>query len=98
MRSPKWLTVEKVILLGLVLGFVLFVGLANVAAPWNGRHVEEARKSKAQLDCINLAKAIENYRTSAANKNAELPGTLNDLHQLPWGGPSLLTDGEASLI
>jgi hypothetical protein len=39
----------------------------------------------------------EKYRNHPANTKHEYPGTLSDLHQPPWGGPSFLEYGPDDL-
>jgi general secretion pathway protein G len=76
----------------LVLGLVVLLALA---APIGGQDIKLA---KAQLGCKSLAMAIEKYVENEANKKHELPNTLHDLVEPPFGGPSFLRNDEADLL
>jgi len=47
---------------------------------------------------VHLAKAIKVYCELPDNKQGTLPTVPRDLPQPPWGGQTLLENGEADLI
>lgn len=79
----------------------ILVILATIAAVAVPKQIDEARKSKAQIGCVTLSRAVQQYQISPAN-----PGTTDD-ERLPQGGQDLvapswstsfLPEGQASLL
>lgn len=58
---------------------------------------DDTMRGRAHFACGLLAQASEAYRDDPANPKHELPRTLNDLCQPPWGGPGFLKRGLADL-
>ncbi|AMV29052.1 Type II secretion system protein G precursor [Gemmata sp. SH-PL17] len=79
----------------------ILVILATIAAVAVPKQIDEAKKSKAQLGCVTISRAVEAYHMSTSNPNQGndegLPTSLNDLVAPPFGGPSFLPEGAASL-
>ncbi len=78
-------------------GFALLLGCAVWSILTTPRGMN-AKETKAQLGCVVVDKAIREYIRHKSNPKEELPNTLQDLVQPPFGGPSLLEGGQADLI
>jgi general secretion pathway protein G len=84
-------------LLEVLVVVAILVILSTVAVVATTRYLEDARKSRAQLQCQSLAQTIESYYLNPQSGN-QYPENLNQLLQPPFGGTSLLKNGEADLI
>ena len=60
--------------------------------------IHDPMKVKAQLACRSISFATEAYANNPANPENELPNTLDDLVQPPFGGTSFLRNGAAELL
>jgi prepilin-type N-terminal cleavage/methylation domain-containing protein len=71
---------------------VILVIMAGTASIFIFRYIEDAKKDRAQMDCIALKKAMETAATDAIKRGREQPQSLQD--GLPWieGGQSALMD------
>lgn len=89
-------------LLEVLVVVAILVILATVATIATTRYIEEAKKSKAQLGCKSIETAIEAYMISNSNPGqdepSKMPGSIENLVQVPFGGPSFLKDGESNLF
>lgn len=88
-------------LLEVLVVVAILVILATVATIATTRYIEEARKSKAQLGCATIDKAIKAYTLSSANpgltEEDKLPQGPQDLIQ-PFGSASSLLENGVSDI
>ena len=92
-------------LLEVLVVVAILVILATVATIATTRYIEEARKSKAQLGCTTLDKAIKAYVLSSSNPAVEedqkFPTSPQDL-VTPFGGTggstSFLENGPSDII
>ncbi len=80
-------------LLEVLVVVAILVILASVATVATTRYLDDAKKSRAHLGCKGISQAVEAYVTNPANPNSDQPGTLQDLIQPPFGGPSFLRNG-----
>ncbi len=110
-RVRRWLNRGTAVglIAGLVLGFVLTTahfqqrGLLGVHADQVKKEEkkpfdpQEQSKEAAKNGCLNVSRAIEAYTSNPANPNSDPPTQLQDLIQPPFGGPSLLRNGERDL-
>ncbi len=83
-------------LLEVLVVVAILVILSTVAVVATTRYLEDARKSRAQLQCKSLAQTIEAYYLNPQSGN-EYPENLQQLLQPPFGGTSLLKNGEDDL-
>jgi general secretion pathway protein G len=83
-------------LLEVLVVVAILVILATVATIATTSYIESARKSKAQLGCETLNKAIKSYQINPANPGLtdeeKLPNSPQDLLQ-PFGSASSLLEG-----
>jgi hypothetical protein len=79
---------------------VLLVALVFCGVPcaWLHHLGAEQRKAWTHLHLRSLATAVEAYAACESNKTHELPSSLNDLVNPPFGGTSFLRHGERELI
>lgn len=87
-------------LLEVLVVVAILVILASVGVVATTKYLEDAKKSKAQMQCQALAQACESYYLNPQSGNT-YPTTLNDL-LVPFGGSggvqSYLKNGQADLI
>ena len=86
-------------LLEVLVVVAILVILASVGIVATTKYLDDARKSKAQLQCQSLAEACEAYYLNPMS-NGSYPANLPDLHQ-PFGGQggqSYLKNGMNDLI
>ncbi len=83
-------------LLEVLVVVAILVILATVATVATTRYIEEARKTKAQLGCVTIDKAIKAYMTSTSNPgltdDEKLPNAPEDLIR-PFGSASSFLEG-----
>jgi general secretion pathway protein G len=84
-------------LLEVLVVVAIIVILASVATVATTRYLDDAKKTKAQLNAKAISQAIEAYTINPANVNSDPPGSLQDLIQPPFGGQSLLRNGPEDL-
>jgi general secretion pathway protein G len=84
-------------LLEVLVVVAILVILSTVAVVATTRYLEDARKSRAQLQCKSLAQTIEAYYLNPQSGNT-YPENLQQLLQPPFGGTSLLKNGQDDLI
>lgn len=84
-------------LLEVLVVVAILVILAGVGVVATTRYLEDARKSKAQLGCKGLATAVESYYLNPQSGN-QYPTTLQELLSPPFGGTSLLKNGQEDLV
>ncbi|MBN9523399.1 type II secretion system protein GspG [bacterium] len=84
-------------LLEVLVVVAILVILSTVAVVATTRYLEDARKSRAQLQCKSLAQAIESYYMNPQSNN-QYPENLQQLLQPPFGGTSFLKNGQDDLI
>lgn len=84
-------------LLEVLVVVAILVILSTVAVVATTRYLEDARKSRAQLQCKSLAQAIESYYLNPQSGN-QYPENLGQLLNPPFGGTSLLKNGDSDLI
>lgn len=84
-------------LLEVLVVVAILVILSTVAVVATTRYLEDARKSRAQLQCKSLAQTIEAYYLNPQSGNT-YPESLQQLLQPPFGGTSLLKNGQEDLI
>jgi len=84
-------------LLEVLVVVAILVILSTVAVVATARYLEDARKSRAQLQCKSLAQTIEAYYLNPQSGN-QYPENLQQLLQPPFGGTSLLKNGQEDLI
>jgi len=84
-------------LLEVLVVVAILVILATVASIAVTRNLDDARKSKAQLQCAAIAKAMESYYINQ-NSGNQYPTSLQELVTPPWGGTSFLNDPQADMI
>lgn len=82
-RRAKWLVIA---------GLALVVGL-ELATVWGSRPSPNARHSRAQLQCKNLARQVD----EAEQKTGRWPENLQDLLTPAFGNGSLLKNGPEDL-
>jgi general secretion pathway protein G len=85
-------------LLEVLVVVAILVILAGVATVATTSYLENAKKSKAHLGCKGLSQAIESYTLNPANPDGSFPNQLGDLLQPPFGGTSLLRNGQDDLV
>jgi general secretion pathway protein G len=85
-------------LLEVLVVVAILVILAGVATIATTSYLENAKKSKAHLGCKSLAQTIEGYTMNPANPEGLFPNQLGDLLQPPFGGTSLLRNGQDDLM
>lgn len=89
-------------LLEVLVVVAILVILATVATIATTRYIEEAKKTKAQLGCTTLDKAIKAYTNSSQNpgvtEDEKLPSGPQDLVQVPFGGTSYLQNGPSDIV
>ncbi|HEX4607609.1 MAG TPA: prepilin-type N-terminal cleavage/methylation domain-containing protein [Urbifossiella sp.] len=83
-------------LLEVLVVVAILVILSTVAVVATTRYLEDARKSRAQLQCRSLATAIETYYLNPQSGN-QYPDNLQQLLNPPFGGTSLLKNGQDDL-
>jgi general secretion pathway protein G len=84
-------------LLEVLVVVAILVILAGVGVVATTRYLEDARKSRAQLQCKSLVTAIEAYYSNPQSGN-QYPENLQQLLVPPFGGTSFLKNGEEDLI
>src|SRR4051812_33978765 len=84
-------------LLEVLVVVAILVILSTVAVVATTRYLEDARKSRAQLQCKSLAQTIEAYQANPQSGN-QYPENLQQLLQPPFGGTSFLKNGQDDLI
>lgn len=84
-------------LLEVLVVVAILVILSTVAVVATTRYLEDARKSRAQLQCRSLEQSIQAYYTNPQSGN-QYPTGLTDLIQPPFGGTSFLKNGREDLI
>ena len=85
-------------LLEVLVVVAIIVILAGVGVVATTRNLEDARKSKAQLQCKGIEQAIKSYKMNTANQLGEDPSGLGDLLTPPFGGTGFLANGQQDLI
>jgi general secretion pathway protein G len=83
-------------LLEVLVVVAILVILSTVAVVATARYLEDARKNRAQLQCRSLASTIEAYYLNPQSGN-KYPESLEQLLQPPFGGTSLLKNGQEDL-
>jgi general secretion pathway protein G len=81
-------------LLEVLVVVAILVILAGVGVVATTRYLEDARKSKAQLQCRTIATAMEAFHTNPSS-NGQYPTDMNMLISPPWGGSSYLRDPQS---
>jgi general secretion pathway protein G len=93
-RTPRWVVVSFGVVMALLIYQGVFVYLDTSR--------DDPRKARAQLGCVNITFAIEVYMKSPMSPNrsdaTREPKSTRDLVYPPFGGPSLLRNGEADLL
>ena len=84
-------------LLEVLVVVAILVILAGVASVSVIRNLDDAKKSKAQLQAKNIATAMEAYFTNGSSGNA-YPSSIQELVSPPWGGPSYLKDPQQDIL
>ena len=84
-------------LLEVLVVVAILVILATVASIAVTRNLDDARKSKAQLQAAAIAKAMESYYINQ-NSGGQYPTTLGELQTPPWGGSSFLNDPQNDTV
>jgi general secretion pathway protein G len=84
-------------LLEVLVVVAILVILSTVAVVATSRYLEDARKNRAQLQCKSLETVIQSYYLNPQSGN-QYPESLQQLLQPPFGGTSLLKNGESDLI
>lgn len=84
-------------LLEVLVVVAILVILSTVAVVATTRYLEDARKSRAQLQCKSLAQTIEAYYLNPQSNN-QYPENLQQLLQPPFGGTSMLKNGQEDLV
>jgi general secretion pathway protein G len=85
-------------LLEVLVVVAIIVILASVATVATTRYLEDAKKTKAQLNCKAISQAIEAYKINPANTMQEPPTDLGQLINPPFGGTGLLKNGQEDLM
>ena len=89
-------------LLEVLVVVAILVILATVATIATTKYIEEAKKSKAQLGCTTLDKAIKAYVMSSQNpgvlEEEKLPSGPGDLVSPFGGAASFLDNGPADIV
>lgn len=83
-------------LLEVLVVVAILVILATVASIAVTRNLDDAKKSKAQLQAVAIARAMEQFYIRAESGN-QYPTTLSELQTPPWGGSSFLNDPQNDL-
>jgi len=83
-------------LLEVLVVVAILVILAGVATVATTRYLDDAKKSKAQLQAKAISVAMENYYINT-NSGNQYPTTLAELVTPPWGGTSFLNDPQSDL-
>lgn len=84
-------------LLEVLVVVAIIVILATVASVAVFRNLEDAKKSKAQLQAQTISKAMQAYYMRAESGNT-YPESPQQLLQPPWGGTSFLPNGQQDLL
>src|SRR5437868_4314783 len=84
-------------LLEVLVVVAILVILATVASVAIMRNLDDAKKSKAQLQAATIAKACEQYYLNPQSQG-NYPQNLQELVTPPWGGSAFLSDGMNDLI
>ena len=84
-------------LLEVLVVVAILVILAGVGVVATTSYLETSKKNTAQLDCQGISQAIESYRLNPQSGN-EFPETLMHLVTPPFGGTSLLKNGQEDLL
>ena len=84
-------------LLEVLVVVAILVILSTVAVVATTRYLEDARKNRAQLQCKSLAQTIDAYYLNPQSNN-QYPESLQQLVQPPFGGTSMLKNGQSDLI
>ncbi|QDU18198.1 prepilin-type N-terminal cleavage/methylation domain-containing protein [Urbifossiella limnaea] len=84
-------------LLEVLVVVAILVILSTVAVISTMTYLETARKSRAQLQCKSLAQTIEAYYVNPQSGN-QYPTSLQDLLTPPFGGGSMLKNGQDDLV
>ena len=85
-------------LLEVLVVVAILVILASVASVATFKYLEDARKSKAQLQAKTIATACEAFYTSSSNTQGIYPSSVDDLIGPYWGGTSFLKDPQQDSI
>ncbi|MBA4064751.1 MAG: hypothetical protein C0501_13755 [Isosphaera sp.] len=85
-------------LLEVLVVVAILVILAGVASVATLRYLDNAKKSRAQLQAKTIAQAVQAYITDPQNPSNEPPQSLEVLAQTGTGGTAFLKDGAESLI
>jgi len=91
-RRSAFTLIEVLVVVAIL---VILAGIATVAL---FRNIEDAKKTKAQLQAKTIATAIESYMASPANPMQQPPSSLEELLQPATGGTSYLKNGQQDLI
>lgn len=89
-RRPGFTLLEVLVVVAIL---VILATVASIAVTSN---LENAKKSKAQLQAAAIAKAMETYYINP-NSGNQYPTTIQELVTPPWGGSSLLNDPVADI-
>ncbi len=73
---------------------VILAGIASVAVT---RNLDDAKKSKAQLQAKTIATALESYYTNPSSGNM-YPESLQELITPSFGGTAFLRNGQEDLL
>jgi general secretion pathway protein G len=84
-------------LLEVLVVVAILVILATVASVAVTRNLDDAKKSKAQLQAAAIAKAMESYYINPNSGNM-YPTSPQELVTPPWGGTSFLNDPQHDMI
>ncbi|MDB5307512.1 MAG: epsG [Gemmataceae bacterium] len=83
-------------LLEVLVVVAILVILAGVGVVATTRYLDDAKKSKAQLQASTISKAMEAYHLNP-NSGGTYPQSLQELISPAWGGSSFLNDPTADL-
>ena len=83
-------------LLEVLVVVAILVILAGVGVVATTRYLDDAKKSKAQLQAATIYKAMEAFHLNP-NSGGVYPSSLQELTNPPWGGSSFLNDPVADL-
>lgn len=84
-------------LLEVLVVVAILVILAGVGVVATTRYLEDARKSRAQLQCKSIETAVQAFYSNPQSGN-QYPSGLGDLLAPPFGGTSFLKNGQEDLI